>query len=301
MTLTNDDLHKAQIKEWIRFLKFEKGLADQSISSYKSDVESMLNHLKTPFQNIDEEALNQWLIHLGKAGLEPSSTARNISSLRSFFKYLFAESHIIQNPMTNIEMPRLNKYLPDCLSISEIDSIYDEIEIESKLGFRDLILIELLYSSGLRVSEALQLTLNDIQLEERILFIRGKGNKERWVPIGDKAFKAIKQYLDEIRIQFKPNDPTLLLNNRGNSLSRMGAWKIVEKYAKQSGLDGRKISPHTLRHSFATHLLEGGMDLRVLQELLGHSDLTTTQIYTHLSQQTLRENHKLFHPRERIQ
>ncbi len=192
MTLTNDDLHKAQIKEWIRFLKFEKGLADQSISSYKSDVESMLNHLKTPFQNIDEEALNQWLIHLGKAGLEPSSTARNISSLRSFFKYLFAESHIIQNPMTNIEMPRLNKYLPDCLSISEIDSIYDEIEIESKLGFRDLILIELLYSSGLRVSEALQLTLNDIQLEERILFIRGKGNKERWVPIGDKAFKAIK-------------------------------------------------------------------------------------------------------------
>ncbi len=283
---------------WLRFLRFEKGLASNSLESYQRDLTQLsffLESRQCPLIEANIIDLNEWLTSKAIEGLEPTSIARFISSIKSYFQWAHREKLCINDPSTGLEFPRLGRYLPDCLEREEIELLYKNANGDTPLQYRDIALLELLYGSGLRVSEALDLKIGQIDLDESWITVQGKGNKERWIPLPHKSLENLKIYLKNFRPMLNPQEPHLLINHRGKKLSRMGAYKILERLSV--GLD-KKISPHTLRHSFATHLLEGGMDLRVLQELLGHSDLTTTQIYTHLSKDTLRENHRMFHPRE---
>ena len=286
-----------QIKNWQQYLKFEKGLQTNTCQSYLQD----LQHLDTWRKEKDRldlktEDLENFLSDFATQSEEPSSLARMISSLRSFYKFCLSQKWVETNPAKLLEVPKLGRYLPSCLSIQEVNSIFEQIHPEKKGAQRDRVLLELLYSCGLRISEAIALEVENIELEAGWIRVFGKGSKERLVPLGDLAKEAIEKYRQEERSHFAPLSNHLILNQRGKSLSRMGAWKIVERLTRH--LD-KKVSPHTLRHSFATHLIEGGMDLRMLQELLGHADISTTQIYTHLDSQFLRETHRNFHPREK--
>jgi integrase/recombinase XerD len=230
--------------------------------------------------------------------LADKSTARMLSTLRSYYKFLESENVIEITPLTNIDTPRQKRELPEVLSVREIDLILAKPDINNKLGLRDRAILETMYASGLRVSEVISLQIPDIIFDEDFLRVMGKGSKERIVPIGNSALNWIKKYIENSRNILK-NDKSenyLFLNFRGKKLSRMGIWNIVRKYCSQAGIK-TEVHPHTLRHSFATHLLEGGADIRIIQEMLGHSDISTTQIYTHIDKEYLIEVHKTFHPR----
>jgi integrase/recombinase XerD len=288
------------IDSFLAYQLVEKNLSKLSVRSYSEDLKkfsSWLNDNKQTLHSITPQILDNYIAFLAKTGFEPTTIARNISTLRNTLNYLFNMEIISFNPKDHLESPKLGHYLPECLSISEIESVFSEIDPTKKLAQRDLVLCELLYSGGLRVSEAIQLKLHQVKLDDGWITPIGKGNKQRLIPIGEKCVKNIKNYMEKERCLLNPSDDTLILNVRGKPLSRMGAWKIIQK--RIAHLDKSGISPHTFRHSFATHMLEGGVDLRVLQELLGHSDVTTTQIYTHIDREFLRENHKNFHPREK--
>jgi integrase/recombinase XerD len=229
---------------------------------------------------------------------KPSSLARHISSLRGFLIYLEELHELDFSPENLLVAPRLEKYLPQVLSIDEVAEVFENININDRFGMRDLVLLELLYSEGLRISEAVSLKLEHVQLDNGWITPVGKGNKQRLVPLSGKAKKNIEIYIKDARQQFKPRIDTLILNFHGRSLSRVGAWKIIRDCT--AFLCKSSISPHSFRHSFATHCLAGGMDLRILQELLGHTNLATTQIYTHLDNSYLKSEHRRFHPREKV-
>ncbi len=291
------------LKEYLSFLKLERNLSGNTISSYKNDITSLLHYLSekgiSDPSDITFSHLIEFFKTLSEVCLSNSTAARYFSSIKSFFKYLFESKYIQENPIERLSSPKLSKNLPVVLTIEEIDSILTEPNVKSKLGLRDKTLLELLYACGLRVSELINLKISNLFLEEEVIRVFGKGSKERIVPIGSSAITWIENYLLKSRPLLEKkakSENILLLNNRGTKLSRMGVWKIIDKYTKTAAIK-KDVHPHTFRHSFATHLLEGGADLRAVQEMLGHADISTTQIYTHIDRDYIKQVHKDFHPR----
>jgi integrase/recombinase XerD len=236
--------------------------------------------------------------HLKDLGLAPASIRRNISAVRTYFRFLLADGHVVRDPSERLETPKRWRSLPDVLTVEEVNRLLAAPTLDDPLTFRDRALLEIAYGAGLRVSEWITLAVRDVMLEEGLVRVFGKGSKERLVPIGRSAIGAVAIYLRELRPKLEKGEGKgiLLLNARGKPLTRMGAWKILRRYVERAQIT-KHISPHTLRHSFATHLLEGGADLRAVQEMLGHADISTTQIYTHVDREYLRTVHKQFHPR----
>lgn len=291
------------LKEYLTTLKLERNLSGNTVSSYKNDITSLLNFLETLSitdpSRVSKKELNLFFSSLSKTGLSSNSAARYYSSIKGFFRYLFIQNYIKENPMEKVSSPKLKKGLPLVLSVSEVDSILSRPDTSKVLGLRDKALLELLYACGVRVSELLGLKVSDLFFNEEIIRVFGKGSKERLVPVGRSAVKRIKEYLIKSRSMLEKKHKSenfLFLNKRGTKLSRMGIWKIVDKYVKDAGIK-KEVHPHTFRHSFATHLLEGGADLRAVQEMLGHADISTTQIYTHIDREYIKQMHKDFHPR----
>lgn len=291
------------LKEYLTTLKLERNLSGNTVSSYKNDITSLLNFLETlsitDLSRVSKKELNLFFSSLSKTGLSSNSAARYYSSTKGFFRYLFIQNYIKENPMEKVSSPKLKKGLPLVLSVSEVDSILSKPDTSKVLGLRDKALLELLYACGVRVSELLGLKVSDLFFNEEIIRVFGKGSKERLVPVGRSAVKWIKEYLIKSRSMLEKKHKSenfLFLNKRGTKLSRMGIWKIVDKSVKDAGIK-KEVHPHTFRHSFATHLLEGGADLRAVQEMLGHADISTTQIYTHIDREYIKQMHKDFHPR----
>ncbi|GIK59651.1 MAG: site-specific tyrosine recombinase XerD [Ignavibacteriota bacterium] len=291
------------LREYLASLKLERNLSENTIASYKNDLTSLLNFLNDsgvddPSQ-INSKMLNDFFILLTKLGLSSRSSARYYSSLKGFFGYLIASSYIEANPMEKISAPKVSKGLPNVLNINEIEAILSQPDTSKKLGLRDKALLETFYACGLRVSELINLKISDLFLNEEMIRVFGKGSKERFVPIGSSAINWITEYLKNSRPLLEKkakSQHVLFLNSRGTKLSRMGVWKIVDSNAKLAGIK-KEVHPHTFRHSFATHLLEGGADLRAVQEMLGHVDISTTQIYTHIDRDYIKQVHKDYHPR----
>lgn len=286
------------------YLKIERGLSENSISNYTFDIKKLQkwldqNEINETAISISETTLKEFIYHIAKE-VSPRSQSRIISGLKGFFNYLVFEEYRASNPMELIESPKLGRKLPDVLSIDEIDAISTSIDLSTPQGERNRAIIETLYGCGLRVSELINLKISDLFFDEGFIKVTGKGDKQRFVPIGALTIKYISIYKNEIRnhqvIQPLAND-TLFLNRRGKGLTRAMIFHIVKELVEKNGIK-KKISPHTFRHSFATHLLENGADLRAIQQMLGHESITTTEIYTHIDTTHLTEIMNQFHPRK---
>ena len=247
---------------------------------------------------ITARTLRDFVYHLKDLGLAPTSIRRGISAVRTYYRFLLAEGHVVRDPSERLDAPKRGRTLPDVLSAEEAARLLAAPSLDEPLAFRDRAMLELAYGAGLRVSEWIGIAVKDVLLDDGLLRVFGKGSKERLVPIGRSAIGAAAIYLRELRPRLErgAGKGILFLNARGEPLTRMGAWKILRKYVEMAGIE-KHVSPHTLRHSFATHLLEGGADLRAVQDMLGHADISTTQIYTHVDREYLRSVHKQFHPR----
>ncbi|MFC1840860.1 site-specific tyrosine recombinase XerD [Thermodesulfobacteriota bacterium] len=292
---TNDHLD-----QFINHLRIERGLSDNTVSSYSSDLIKYFSYLgkkKIDPVSVRREEIGKYLAQL-KTQFAERTIARNLSSIKMFYKFLITEGFVTDNPARLLEPIKLPGRLPGILSREEVDHLLSVPDTTTSLGQRNSAMLELLYATGLRVSELVGLNLNSINLEPGYVRTVGKGSKERIVPMGDKAREALKLYLSDGRSSLikGKNVPYLFLNSRGSSISRQGFWKIIKKHGIMAGIT-KKITPHRLRHSFATHLLEGGADLRSVQIMLGHSDISTTQIYTHISRERLKQVHEKYHPR----
>ncbi|MGG9971923.1 site-specific tyrosine recombinase XerD [Ferruginibacter sp. SUN002] len=285
------------------YLQLERSLSDNSVEAYLHDIEKLTtylqatNNLQAPNQLVlaDLEKFVRWISELG---MTPGSQARIISGLKSFYKYCLLEQITTSNPTALLEAPKLKRKLPEVLSFDEIESMIQKIDASKPEGGRNKAILETLYSCGLRVSEIINLRISSLYMDVGFIRVIGKGDKERLVPIGSDAIKYIKIYKENIRVHIpvkKGNDDFLFLNKRGTKLSRVMIFLIIKELAKQAGIK-KNISPHTFRHSFATHLVEGGADLRAVQEMLGHESITTTEIYTHLDREFLRTTLQQFHP-----
>lgn len=291
-------VYKKGFKAW---LQLEKSLADNSVEAYLRDIDKLatfFNEEKKAPKDITLKDLERFVKWIAELGMTPSSQARIISGLRSFYKYCLLEQISITDPTTLLEAPKLKRALPDVLSFEEIENIIAQIDLSKPEGGRNKAMLETLYSCGLRVSELVDLKLSCLYLDVGFVRVIGKGNKERLVPIGSDAIKYIKIYRDDIRVHIeikKDNEDILFLNRRGGKLSRVMIFLVIKELAKKAGII-KNISPHTFRHSFATHLVEGGADLRAVQEMLGHESITTTEIYTHLDREYLRDTLQQFHP-----
>lgn len=287
------------LDSYLSFLGVERNLSPLTIQSYEEDLRHFVfwaDERNSKISDLTPSDLDDFLSEVaGKEDYSPTSVARHFSSLRGFLKYLLREKAFHYSTDSLLAPPRLGFYLPQCLTVEEVESVFAKISELSPLPERDTALLELLYSEGLRIAEALALRIQDIDFDNEWIKPIGKGNKQRLVPLGEKAKKNLLRWVKEARPGFSPKAETVILNAHGKTMTRMGAWKLLQKYTVH--LD-KHVTPHTFRHSFATHCLEAGMDLRVLQELLGHASVTTTQIYTHLGGQTIREEHRTFHPRE---
>jgi len=293
------------INEFIEFLIYEKGTSINTQSAYKNDINQLQSYCIrkniSPFK-ISQEHIEEYSKVLIKTGLKRASLCRKISSIHHFFNFLKTNNKISFNPIANLVIPRSNRPLPNTLSVEEIEILLDSIPLNTALGIRDKAIFELMYSSGLRVSELCSLCFSSILWEERLLRIMGKGNKERLIPVGEYAIDFLKKYVSNSRsklLKNKKNTEYVFISSKGNKLSRQMIWIILKKVSKNAGLN-KDIHPHTLRHSFATHLLKGGADLRAVQELLGHSSIKTTQIYTELDREVMKEIIKMYHPREKM-
>lgn len=291
------------LQQYLNYLRFEKNLSENSVSSYKNDLERYINYLNTQKINRPEDIgskhIRRLLQLLSELGLSTSTLARNLSSIRTFHLFLIAEDLIKSDPSEHVDGPKLRRHLPSVLTFTEIELICQKISLDNSLGIRDRAMIEVLYACGLRISELLTLLLREIYFKEEFIRILGKGSKERLIPISARALNWLNRYLELSRPLLDKNQRSkgiAFLNARGSGMSRMGFWKILQKYIMESGIR-KEIHPHTFRHSFATHLLEGGADLRAVQEMLGHSDISTTQIYTHLDRSYLQQEYKHYHPR----
>jgi integrase/recombinase XerD len=283
-------------------LSLEEGASARTIEAYRRDVIRCAAYLRdqgiTSARDISPAALREFVYHLKDLGLAGSSIRRNISALRTWYRVMLAEGLVHNDPTERLDSPQRWRTLPEVLSVDEITRLLAAPQLEERLAFRDRAMLELAYGAGLRVSEWIGLAAKDVLLEEGLVRVFGKGSKERLVPIGRSAIGAVAVYMRELRpvLERGQGKGILFLNGQGKPLTRMGAWKILRKYVDQAGIE-KDVSPHTLRHSFATHLLEGGADLRAVQEMLGHADIATTQIYTHVDREYLRSVHKQFHPR----
>ena len=294
-----------EIIEFKNYLKLERSLSDNSVSAYLNDINKLVSFIKRKnlgeikYSDVNSILINDFIEEIYNSGISTYSQARTISGLKSFFSYLLLEEKIEIDPTELIESPKLSKKLPETLNIEEIEKILSSIELNSFEGLRNRAIIETLYSCGLRVSELTNITFQNLFLDIGFIKVIGKSSKERLVPIGTSAIKYIKKYNDEYRKLIKVKDGNegyLFLNRRGSKISRNMIFIIIKNISKKIFLN-KKISPHTFRHSFATHMIEGGADLRAVQEMLGHESITTTEIYTHLNKEYLREVVNKFHPR----
>jgi integrase/recombinase XerD len=285
------------------YLQLEKSLSDNSVEAYLRDIDKLTQYLqeasslKSP-SDIDLKDLQQFVKWIAELGMTPASQARIISGIKSFYKYCLLENISSTDPTTLLEAPKLKRALPDVLAFEEIESIINQIDLSKPEGGRNKAILETMYSCGLRVSELTNLKISQLYLDVGFIRVLGKGDKERLVPIGSSAIKFITIYKNDIRIHTQPkpgNEDILFLNKRGSKLSRVMIFLIIKELVKKAGIK-KTVSPHTFRHSFATHLVEGGADLRAVQEMLGHESITTTEIYTHLDREFLRKTLEAFHP-----
>ncbi len=290
-----NNMNNKQIEEFLNYLSFEKKYSENTVESYKRDLNDFDNYFKKEIKKINHEDIKNYIQNLGK-NLEAKTISRHISSLKSFYKYLKLTNQIKTSPLANINNPKTQRKLPNILTEDEVNDLLD-INLKTDFDFRNKAMLELMYSSGLRVSELINLKVNDIDIQNEVVRIFGKGSKERIIPLDEYATEALNNYINDHRFNlFKHGENNyLFLNNHGNQMTRQGFFKILKKIALEKNIK-KDFSPHTLRHSFATHLLKHGADLRSIQELLGHSDISSTQIYTHISNEKLHENYKNFHP-----
>lgn len=301
--VTGIEMWRAALEKFLNHLALERSLADNTLLSYEKDLQRYLQFLSgrniNAVEAITARDIQDYSELLTGLGLSSNSIARNFSAIRSFHKFLLLAGITQQNPTELLETPRLARKLPEVLSVEEVFAILEAPEIDTPEGTRDRAMLEVLYGAGLRVSELINLKLEQIQFEEEMLRVVGKGNKERFVPLGGQALHWLKMYLGAVRPLLSKgllSRSQVFLNRFGKPFSRMGVWNIVQKYVLLAGIT-RRVYPHIFRHSFATHLLENGADLRAVQEMLGHSDISTTQVYTHLTRQYLKEEYKSYHPR----
>lgn len=301
-------MHKTwqnHIRQFRHYLKLERSLSKNSIDAYTRDVEKLANYSEVNFPeksplNLELEHLRKFVNELAKLEISDYTHARIISGIKAFYKYLMYEDAITEDPAQLLEAPKLGRKLPDTLSYQEIVQLLEAIPLGEPEGHRNRAILEMLYSSGLRVSELTELKKGQVYEDVGFLRVTGKGNKERLVPIGKDALKYLNIYKDEVRVHqaiAKGHEEFVFLNRRGKKLTRVMIFLIIKKTAEQAGIE-KNISPHTFRHSFATHLIEGGADLRAVQEMLGHESITTTEIYTHLDRDYLRQVLTDFHPRK---
>ncbi len=294
------------MEQWLDSLLIERGLSPHTVVGYTHDLKNFLTFLEesglaqeATRRELQEHELFLYMAWLRGRGHTGRTLSRHLSSLRGFFSFLLEQGSMQKNPAKLLESPKLPSLLPEFLTREEMQLLLNKPPMHDRLGQRDRCILELLYASGLRVSELCNLQLLDIDSQRRILRIFGKGSKERLVPMHEQAMQLLQAYIDEWRKLFSPKEDFVFLNRSGRGLTRQYIWKMVKKYALEAGIT-HSISPHTFRHSFATHLLEGGADLRTVQLLLGHSDISATEIYTHIQTRRLQEIHKRFHPRSTL-
>lgn len=293
----------ALIEQYLNYLLIEKGLSATTLESYSSDIIRFQEYLQKQgierISETDTPLILKHLMALRKAGLGPRSRARHLVSIRGFYRFAVQEKMLKHDPARLVDLPKISQRLPDTFSVEEISQLLRTPDTSKPLGMRDTAMLELLYAAGLRVSELVNLKLQDVNLEAGFVRVLGKGSKERVVPIGLLAISKIELYLENSRNALLKNQvsPYLFVARAGKPISRQGFWKLLQRYATQAHLK-KKISPHSLRHSFATHLLERGADLRSVQVMLGHVDISTTQIYTHVTRKHLKDLHERFHPRK---
>ncbi|MGG0657767.1 site-specific tyrosine recombinase XerD [Rummeliibacillus pycnus] len=292
------------IADYIHFLRAERQLSDNTLQSYERDIKDYTKNIfetqqLETFDDIERFHILQYLQELRNKGISARSVSRHISSIRSFHQFLLREKRCDHDPTVHIEMPKIEQKLPKILSIEEIDRLISAPIVAKPQGVRDRAMLELLYATGMRVSECIELNIDDIHLTMGFVRVFGKGGKERIIPLGGSAIESCTNYLNKARFQLenaKMRTEALFINQRGKRLTRQGCWKLMKGYAEKAGIE-KELTPHILRHSFATHLIENGADLRAVQEMLGHADIATTQIYTHISKTRLSEVYKQFHPR----
>lgn len=297
MNSQNDQI----VANYLDALWLEKGLSDNSLAAYRRDLKGLAEFIEKfdkTLIDVDRIDLMDYLGSRMKAGYKARSSARMMSCLRSFYRYLIRENKISEDPTQNLESPKLGRPIPDSLTEMEVDDLLNAPDIKTTLGMRDRTMLEVLYATGLRVSELVNLRLEQVNLRQGLVRVMGKGNKERLVPLGEEAMDWIEQFMSEARGELLPDlsESIVFPSQQGRPMTRQTFWHRIKRYAIEAGIS-KHLSPHTLRHAFATHLLNHGADLRVVQMLLGHSDLSTTQIYTHVARQRLNELHQQHHPR----
>jgi len=288
------------LDDFLSYITLERGLSDNTYRAYRVDIKKFYDFIDTKgvdLSSVRRDFISDYLWSEREAGRGSSTVARNLVAIKVLFRFLTREGHIKEDPTEAMDSPKLWKRLPEVLSAAEVERLLEAAGASDPQSIRDRAILELLYASGLRISELSDLKVLDINLQVGFLKCKGKGGKERIVPLGSKAASAIERYLKSARPGYlKGNSEYLFLNRSGNRISRQSCWKMIKKYSSLSGIK-KFISPHTLRHSFATHLLEGGADLRSVQEMLGHVNISTTQIYTHVDREYLKQIHKKYHPR----
>ncbi len=293
-----------RLEEFLHHLHLSRGLSQNTLESYRFDLQKYFEYLKqhklSDLNSVTSEKVSGFIYSLSRKGLKPTSVSRHLSAIRTFHKYLLNEDYSDSNPVETIDSPKIGRRLPHTLTPDEMKKILEQPFAEDDLGKRDKAILEFLYATGVRISELLNFKREGFLPEVSLVRIIGKGDKERFVPIGNQGIKAIRKYLKYSRPHLaKPSSEDIMfLNWRGKKLSRMGAWKIIKRYILNAGIK-KRVTPHTIRHSFATHLLEGGADLRAVQEMLGHADISTTQIYTHIDREFIKQEHRDHHPREK--
>jgi len=289
------------INEFLEYLRVERGLAPNTLKSYGRDLKQFAEYLETAptsYEEASRTTIVAYLLRLQKEGKATSTIARRLAALKAFYQFLVAEDRLKRDPTVNVDSPKQKKKLPQILTVEEVEKLLSQPEPVNPTGFRDRAMLELLYATGTRVSELVSLDIDDVDLKTALVRCQGKGSKERLIPLGSMAIKAVRDYLRRSRPKLVRDKSTaaMFVNHHGRRLTRQGFWKIVKKYAAEANIK-KTITPHTLRHSFATHLLENGADLRAVQELLGHADISTTQIYTHLTKSHLKDVYSKAHPR----
>jgi integrase/recombinase XerD len=295
------------IEAYLEHLRIERRLADHTLDSYARDLRGLAEFAAgqaRAVETLDRRALEAFVRQQRSSGLSPRSVARGIAAIRGFYRFLVLDKQLAENPADDLRPPKAWPALPKFLSLEEVDQLLAQPDVTTALGLRDRAMLELLYATGMRVSELVKVRAVDVRLDEEYLTCVGKGSKERIIPIGEESTKWVRRYQQDGRGRLSPArrgpraaaSPRLFLNARGGSLSRVGFWKILKMHGKRAGIRGA-LSPHVIRHSFATHLLERGADLRAIQMMLGHADLSTTQIYTHVLEARLRNVYERFHPR----
>ncbi len=291
------------VQQYLDFLIIEKGLSPNTLMSYSADLAQFINFLEAQriqtLKEVDTAAILAWLIAMTRKGLSAKSRARHLIAVRGLFRYLQNESLISSNPLKHVDIPKTGLSLPKILTVQEIERLLDVPDVRNPRDLRNGAMMELMYGSGLRVSELIGLRLQDINLEANFVRVMGKGSRERIIPFGTQAAAVIREWISRGRpvLLKQQNTPFLFVARAGKPMTRQSFWKILKKYGAEANLP-RSLTPHTLRHSFATHLLEGGADLRSVQTMLGHSDISTTQIYTHISKEYLIQMHQKYHPRK---